>query len=95
MSGKKSKVDRWNWEAFFKSFYWYGVRGMNTHATLMIIFIMLTVWVGFIPLMIYCGKRGNRDYHRHLSSQRVGSPLATGSLCDAGLPLITGSLREK
>ena len=68
MLGKKKHIskDGWNWEAFFKNFYWYGKKGMVGSSVLMIVAILVTLGLGLIPVMIYCGAKGNKDFYNHV-----------------------------
>ncbi|QNO16549.1 hypothetical protein HYG86_18105 [Alkalicella caledoniensis] len=56
----------WNWEAFWKSFYWYGKKGMTGQTIIMVILVFGSVGIGLIPIMFYCGLNGNRDFYNHV-----------------------------
>lgn len=72
MSSKKPiKKTGWNWGAFWKSFYWYGKKGMATQATFMVVAVIITVGLALLPVMFYCGKRGNADFYKHIKSNAV------------------------
>ncbi|SET09016.1 hypothetical protein [Anaerobranca gottschalkii] len=70
----KKKVLRksgWNWNAFFKSVFWYYKKGMTGKAVFMTLIIIATFFVGLIPVMIYCGANGNKDFYNFVMKNQI------------------------
>lgn len=46
--------------------FWYIRKGMIGKGVLLLFICILSVGTGIIPVWIYCGVKGNRDFYRHL-----------------------------
>lgn len=66
MNKKTIKKRGWNWKAFWFSFIWYYKKGITGKAFLMAVLIFGTMFIGLLPVMIYCGFKGNRDFYDHV-----------------------------
>lgn len=66
MSKKIIRKRGWNWSAFWFSFFWYYGKGMKGKAFFMAVLIFGSLFIGLLPVMIYCGANGNRDFYDHV-----------------------------
>lgn len=71
MNKKVIRKRGWNWEAFWKSFVWYYRKGMRGKGFFMAFIIFSTLLIGFLPVMIYCGVNGNRDFYNYIIKNSV------------------------
>lgn len=51
--------------------FWYLFRGMVARGLLLLLFCLATLGIGVLPVWIYCGFFGNRDFYRRLKRKGV------------------------
>ncbi len=70
---KKIMVQKsgWNITALLGGPFWYLSRGMEGSGLLMLFFCLATLGVGILPVWIYCGLYGNRDFYRYLKRKGI------------------------
>lgn len=73
MEMKRIKVQKsgWNIVAMLAGPFWYLYRGMSGKGLLMLALCLATLGIGVLPVWIYCGLCGNRDFYRHLKRKGV------------------------
>ena len=70
---KKFMVQRsgWNTGAALAGPFWYLSRGVAGKGLLFLLLCLATLGIGIVPIWIYCGFFGNRDFYRHLKRKGV------------------------
>jgi hypothetical protein len=70
---KKIMVQRSGWStiAVLAGPFWYFSRGMVGRGFLLLILCLATLGIGVLPVWIYCGFCGNRDFYRHLKRKGI------------------------
>lgn len=61
----------WNTYAALGGPFWYIAMGMYGKGLVMLLIAAVTIGVGIIPIWLYCGFRGNRDFYYHLKNKNV------------------------
>ena len=59
----------WNMVAALAGPFWYLSRGLAAKGLLMLFFCLATLGIGVLPVWLYCGICGNRDFYRHLKKK--------------------------
>lgn len=61
----------WNIVAMLAGPFWYLYRGMTGKGLLMLALCLATLGIGVLPVWIYCGFCGNRDFYRCLKQKGI------------------------
>jgi len=70
---KKIMVQKsgWNTVAALAGPFWYLSRRMVGRGLFMLLLCLATLGIGVLPVWIYCGFYGNRDFYRHLKQKGI------------------------
>ena len=61
----------WSWAAFAAGPFWYLYHGMVGKGLVMLCIILATLGIGIIPVWIYCGIKGNKDFYTFLKEKGI------------------------
>lgn len=63
--------DGFNKTALFMGPFWYFSRGVTAKGIVLLFIALFSAGVLIVPVWIYCGYNGNRDFYKHLKRRNV------------------------
>lgn len=70
---KRVSVQKSGWNVWATVFgpFWYFYKGMGSKGLILLLISLATLGIGIIPVWIYCGYRGNRDFYNHIKGKGI------------------------